>query len=339
MKTKSDQFQVHVLEGVQQGSRQVLLTAQTQTVGNSFDCDIYLHDDGESTHQVQLLPGKFSISISLIDGDAIIDSQTMVIGQQYKLSPGVPVRLGKSLFVVEALGDMPGLSDVPVTHFDNEASRPDAVAHQVLPFNALAGSAVSNSKLINRLYRPSFLILLIGFGLVGSVFAAWRTGPMQAEAPTEPQLETQAADTQHAEASDATTIENSVIDVFRTYGLNAEASSIRAGVVKVKTPSTDTTKIAAAQASANADVYGLRKLIVDHDRPPVEKSEMPKRVVSKPAGQEIRMIVIGNPTYVVDENQSRYFKGSKLPTGHRVADIRKGLVVVEKNGVTTELKL
>jgi len=62
METKSDKYQLCVLEGTQQGSRQVLRTSQAQTVGNSFDCDIYLHDDSESVHQVQILQMRFWIA-------------------------------------------------------------------------------------------------------------------------------------------------------------------------------------------------------------------------------------------------------------------------------------
>jgi len=322
METKSDKFQLCVLEGTQRGSRQV-----------------YLHDDSESVHQVQILPGRFSISITHMSGDAVLDSKSMVVGQKYKLSPGTPVRLGESLFAIETLSDIPTLTNVCDIHSDIVVPEADDRSESELSIEESAEAVIPKSRLINRLYRPFYLVLFIGFGLIGSVFAAWRSGPIQVAPAPVSAVETRMADAETATASIAAEIENSVIDVFRTYGVNAEVSSVSAGVVKVKTQSTDTQKLAAAEASANADVYGLKKLIVDYDRPEPEKVKPPKKVISKEADQEIRMIVIGNPTYVVAENQSRYFKGSKLPTGHRVADIQKGLVVVEKNGVTTELKL
>jgi len=373
METKSKKYQIYVLEGVQQGSRQALRTAQAQTLGNSFDCDIYLHDDSESDHQIQIMPGRFSIGITLVSGDAVLDSTSMVVGQKYKLSPGTPVRLGDSLFTIETSSDVPTISSVTALHSDNIALETEDVAEQELVFEESADANVTDGRLINRLYRPLYLVLFIGAGLIGSVFVAWNSGPIQlpptqvaAETPVvdtkivstsalqdieSQDIESQDIESQGSESQDmeiqgmesqgmeSRAMENSVIDVFRTYGVDAQASSMRTGIVTVKTTSTNTAKIAAAQASAKADVYGLKKLIVDYDLPEPETIETPKKVVSKAADQEIRMIVIGNPTYVVAENQSRYFKGSKLPTGHRVADIRKGLVVVEKNGVTTELKL
>jgi len=249
------------------------------------------------------------------------------------------VRLGQSLFAVEPLCDKPDLAEVSVIHSDIVAPGSDKAPELVSPLEESADTVIPNTRLINRLYRPFYLVLFIGFGLIGSVFAAWRSGPIQAAPESVAAVETQVVDAKVAAASISEEIENSVIDVFRTYGVNAEVSSIRAGIVTVTTQSTDTQKIAAAEASANADVYGLKKLIVDYDRLEPETDTQPKKVVTKAADQEIRMIVIGNPTYVVADNQSRYFEGSKLPTGHRVAEIQKGLVVVEKNGVRTELKL
>jgi len=339
METKSEKYQVCVLEGVQQGSRQVLRLAQAQTVGNSFDCDIYLHDDSESRHQIQILPGRFSIGITLVSGDAVLDSTSMVVGQKYKLSPGTPVRLGSSLFAIETLSDIPTLTNVSTRHCEAAVLESDDESEPVTSFEESANADIAGNRLISRMYRPVYLALFIGVGLFGSVFVAWSSGPIQIAPVPVAAIETPIADAITPTATVAQEIENSVIDVFRTYGIDAEASSMRTGVVTVKTTSTDTAKIIAAQSSANADVYGLKKLIVDYDQPVPEKIEVPEKVVSKAADQEIRMIVIGNPTYVVAENQSRYFKGSKLPTGHRVADIQKGLVVVEKNGIKTELKL
>lgn len=339
METTSDKYQVCVLEGVQQGSRQVLRTAQAQTLGNSFDCDIYLHDDSESVHQVEILPGRFSISITLISGDAVLDSTSMSVGQKYKLSPGTPVRLGESLFVIEKFSDIVTLTNVAAHNSDNAVSVAEDVVEPELLFEETADANVTDDRLINRLYRPVYLVVLIGVGLIGSVFVAWNSDPIQVTAAPGAVIETPVTDVPVVATTAEKDIENSVIDVFRTYGVDAQASSMRTGVVTVKTTSTNTTKIAAAQASAEADVYGLKKLIIDYDQAEPEKIETPEKVISKAVDQEIRMIVIGNPTYVVAENQSRYFKGSKLPTGHRVADIQKGLVVVEKNGVKTELKL
>ncbi len=339
METKSDKYQLCVLEGVQQGSRQVLRTAQAQSVGNSFDCNIYLHDDSDSVHQVEILPGRFSIGITLVSGDAVVDSTPMVVGQKYKLAPGIPVRLGESLFTVETLDDIPTLTNMADIHSDITHSESSTSSEHDFMLDDSADAVIADTRLINRLYRPVYLVLFIGFGLIGSVFVAWNSGPMQIESVPVAAIQTPTVDAQLASATAAQHIEDSVIDVFRTYGLKAEASSQAAGVVTVRTTSTDTEKITAAEVSANADVYGLKELIVDYDQPVPEKIELPKKVVSKAADQEIRMIVIGNPTYVMGDNQSRYFKGSKLPTGHRVADIQKGLVVVEKNGVTTELKL
>lgn len=339
METTSDKYQVCVLEGVQQGSRQVLRTAQAQTLGNSFDCDIYLHDDSESVHQVEILPGRFSISITLMSGDAVLDSTPMSVGQKYKLSPGTPVRLGESLFAIEKFSDIVTLTNVAEHNSDIAVPVAEDVAEPELLFEESADANVTDDRLINRLYRPVYLVLLIGVGLIGSVFIAWSSDPIQVSAAPTPVVETPVSDVPVVAVSAEKDIENSVIDVFRTYGVDAQASSMRTGVVTVKTTSTNTTKIAAARASAEADVYGLKKLIVDYDQTEPEKVETPEKVISKAVDQEIRMIVIGNPTYVVAENQSRYFKGSKLPTGHRVADIQKGLVVVEKNGVKTELKL
>ena len=49
------------------------------------------------------------------------------------------------------------------------------------------------------------------------------------------------------------------------------------------------------------------------------------------------MVVDGNPAYLMTYDQSKYYIGAVLPTGHKIVDISKQQVTIEKEGVLTTL--
>jgi len=103
MNSKSDKYELYVLEGIQQGCKQILKTSQVHTVGNSFESDIYLHDEVGTLQQLEILPGLVSVAITLRHGSAILDSKPMELEKKYKLPIGLPVRLGECLFTVQMI--------------------------------------------------------------------------------------------------------------------------------------------------------------------------------------------------------------------------------------------
>lgn len=377
MDMKQHKYELCVLEGMQMGSRQPLRTAHSHSVGNSFDCDIYLHDISDTSYRLEILPGKLNIAVTLIDGEAVLDNKALVVGQKNKLSTGVPVRIGESLFVVESVSHANG------NHANSELERARALPVESETSSNVfddvnTGDVIVDPRAINRFLQPRLLVILIGFGIVGSGFAAWRSAPeslnnaMQnvsleehVKANVGGDVSVMATDdgaymvkgwlpSRDAElklnralrkrsedvvvkTSIVSDIESSVGDVFRTHGLQADISTLKPGKLVVRTQTNDLDMLVRAENAAKADVHGLEELSVVNTKPVVVAEKIISLNLENNTDKDIQLVVVGNPSYVVAGDQARYFLGSKLPTGHRIESIFKDKVVVSKNGKTTEL--
>jgi len=128
-----------------------------------------------------------------------------------------------------------------------------------------------------------------------------------------------------------------VEDLFRVNGVKALVKVSGSGVVTATTQVADTEKLAVLKQRVQADVPAVRQLTINNTKPPVQAAE--NEQYSKPdPGKRVSMVVSDKPAYVVTEDQSRYFKGSFLPSGHRILSIEDGKVFLEKNGAKSTLE-
>ena len=134
---------------------------------------------------------------------------------------------------------------------------------------------------------------------------------------------------------------SSVKEVFRAYGVTTDITKLKPGRVTVRTESDDLKSLASAEMAAKTDVYGLLELNLINTPP--EKTEVPVAVNHQPQGddpaQSIRMVIFGDPSYVVTEDKTIFYVGALLPTGHRIQSIKETGVVLSKGDVSIELNL
>ena len=135
-----------------------------------------------------------------------------------------------------------------------------------------------------------------------------------------------------------------VEDFYRTRGIEATVESEGAGVVKVVTRVADEERLAGVEAKAMGDVSGL-VLLRTRNEPPesapaeegAEKSAA-RRPFVEDENKRVVAVVSGDPSYVVTADDSRYFVGSALPTGHTIAEIDEDSVVLDREGERTRLE-
>lgn len=351
MESLITKFELSVLEGLQLGSSIALGSSCSHTVGNTLDCDIYLHDDNQAELQLEIVTGKLSNSVKLLLGSAILDNTEMELGHKYKLSSGVPIRLGSTLFVV--------------------------VGKSAAVESSSTATLVKKS-FSQRLQRPATVVLVMGCALLGTGMAAFK--PTSAPSPIEPlavsveqslakvvgkdiqvtRLENgsyvvegvmssradqaklhQAMSATSETILDKTTlnedVERAVLEVFGAHGVQADLKSLAPGRMVARTATADLDALKNSELAAHADVYGLLELNVINKEPVLDvvgKKSIPS---SNNPGREIRLIMVGSPSYVITTDRSQYFSGSELPSGHRIESITKMKVVLSKSGITTEL--
>ena len=136
-------------------------------------------------------------------------------------------------------------------------------------------------------------------------------------------------------------VADSVQEVFRAYGVSTDITKLRPGRIAVRTETNDLQRLASAEAAAKSDVYGLLELNVINN-PPV-KPQMPEKIeqasYTAAPGQAIRMMIYGNPSYVMTEDQSIFYEGALLPGGHRIVSILEDKVILSHNGKNIELNM
>ena len=131
-----------------------------------------------------------------------------------------------------------------------------------------------------------------------------------------------------------------VKDVFRVHDIDAELSSDGKGRVVAVSRESEDTDFLAIKHAAREDVAGLVSLDVRNMPPPVQTEPKPEEsyaVVNEPVGKRVMAIVQGAPSYVITEDDTRYFVGSKLPTGHIITSIGMSSVMLDRQGTLTEL--
>ncbi|ASJ70499.1 hypothetical protein [Granulosicoccus antarcticus] len=131
------------------------------------------------------------------------------------------------------------------------------------------------------------------------------------------------------------TMAGQVLDVFRVYGIAAEVEVKEGGHVVVATSQPDNIVLDGVDESINSDMPGVASLTINNTPPLISE---PVTGIKMDPGKRVAMVVSDEPAYIVTEDQSRYFVGSILPTGHRIASIKEGKVNLEINGVSSTLE-
>ena len=127
-----------------------------------------------------------------------------------------------------------------------------------------------------------------------------------------------------------------VTDLFRVNGVTAEVSVEPGSVVTATMQVADTDLLAVVEERVLSDIPDVAELRIMNTPPEVVEPVVPSNYKPDP-GKRVALVVSDEVAYVVTEDQSRYFVGSLLPTGHRIVSIIDGDVSLEKNGVVTTL--
>ena len=145
-------------------------------------------------------------------------------------------------------------------------------------------------------------------------------------------LESQPERVVNAVLADAVLAER-VADVFRINGIEAEVRTLEDGVAAVATRTDDAAALDRIETRVAADVPRLVALEIENVPPVAAPARTPFD-----AGKRVALVVGSPPAHLVTEDRSRYYIGAILPSGHRIASIEDNVVLLEKDGATSELQ-
>ena len=131
-------------------------------------------------------------------------------------------------------------------------------------------------------------------------------------------------------------VAESIEDIFRVNGIQAEAEIMADGLVKIHSRTADTDKLEDLRTKVRRDLPNIAQFEIINTEPAVEVVEPKGKFQAKPE-KRITLISAGENAYIMTHDKSRYFVGGLLPSGHLIEAIEEGEVIVTKNGKTETL--
>jgi len=128
----------------------------------------------------------------------------------------------------------------------------------------------------------------------------------------------------------------SVEDIYRVNGIPASAEVVERGKLTVNTQTHDLEKLSVVELSVKQDIPQLSELVVNNTPPATVLEEMPS--YKQDPDKRVTLIKAGDNAYIMTQDQSRYFVGALLPSGHTVEGIENGEILVSKDGKTETMK-
>lgn len=349
-----------VLEGEQAGASTTINAGTKLSVGATLDNDIVLRDPGLSDTQIEISLSDGSLDLSVTSGEVDIAGGKLVSGEVARIQPYTMIRIGSSIV---AYGE-PGSSswrklrtELQLEDNQDPAGQTPA-AGRSNRLQRLGGALLSlfiglgvllvlsnngQSKMIpvtlmeklgsleKDIQKLGFHNLTLQAGKESVLSITGYLDETRQRVEIENLLEKQSI-VAKLEIQVGEELAAEVKDIYRVQGIDAEVDPLGQGRVRVVTREMDIGHLQQVKAVAIRDA-GVDEIVAVNEAPelPLEAEQLAD------PGAAVTMVVAGDPAYVVTTEQSRYFLGSLLPTGHRIAAITETRVLLEKAGTLTTL--
>jgi len=336
-----------IVSGTQQGASAHLPLSSPVVLGASMTSDIVLRDASVSAQHLKLMLDGECINIESIDGTLLVDGAELPSGQSTEAYGTSLLQLGNvALMISTCDADQTYPKSTPILNNAPIKSRVGIVGVLMVFVLAMGGTLVWQSGSLERrvvetvslekwLIESSFNDLkILQTGNVATIGGFVNTH--QEALRLDALLDTTGLQVNN-EVLIGEALSEQVADVFRVNGIHAQVSVEPAGVVKVLTAVADAQHLTIVERSVLNDVPHVGQLIVSNTPPQSQANDPVADYVMDP-GKRVAMVVSDELSYVVTEDQSRYFIGALLPSGHRIKSIQDGNVSLEKSGVMTVLE-
>jgi type III secretion protein D len=370
-------YELHVLQGQQQGARTQVPLGRAVSIGADFDSDIVLRDTDVADRRATLTVQDGQWIVDVLHGELETEGRVIAAGERATLPLGTALAMGGSQIVVQrAVNDVHTDDVQPPAAANGDA--PSATAEPDSPPPTAAGPAPA--KAAPRSLRHWGRRLAV----TGGALTAACAGLLAFAYNIQPKPLTPAQQAQQLQAQlravglaglavQADASAQSLL-VQGHVATTAERDRGQAVMQKAPLPTQwkawvgdqaalqvqDVFRTHGIEAQAQAKAVGAvhvttsvadpstldaARAAAQRDVPGLSKVEIantlpPPDTRGTPVndpGKRVSSIVPGDPPYVVTADGTRYFQGAVLPTGHRIHAIEKQQVLLEINGVTTSL--
>jgi type III secretion protein D len=362
-------LELRVLEGPQRGARATLpsdaaCVLAVEPDGRGDGADIVLRDPAAKPVRVRVTADLPNAMLEVLQGQVQLGERTLADGEKALWAAQAPLRVG-SMSVAFGLACVDDWSRGAESH---PAAAPAAGAA------ALAGAAATPLRRRAEVWLASMgaSVLLVCAGALWIAHAAARPQPepvvdtaalasalratefgaltaargadggllLRGRLATQAQrqrLEAWLAARRQSASIDVVIDEavvHDVTEVFRVNGVAVKAQAAGPGRIVAEAAEHDRDRLARAEEVVRRDVRGVESLNV---RNTVAPRPTPAPPVPDDPGKRIASLVPGETAYLVTADGARYFIGAMLPSGHRITQIARASVTLERDGQQSTL--
>jgi hypothetical protein len=315
---ESDVPALKMTAGVHKGAVIRLDTADMLVIGASDDCDVILADTGVRSHHCVLKRQADKFFLRTIEGALNVNGHEQDPGATIFVPPRIPVVIGSAAFEII-----------------DDASPVDAPAHVNANEHRGAKASAPRPESVSQLLRRRPLSVTAAVAAIVATVFAVRAISLGVSAQSAQGAAGQAIAAASVTSRSGTSIAHDVAEVLRLSGITCEAQYNGGGTVTVSGHLGDPKALAAiVKSRAIREIVGLKRVMaINLDHP---GGSMQGTAVD---GTRIVSVVASADPYVVTADGSRYYVGASLPQGGRLAGVKEGEVLVERDGHTEHWKL
>lgn len=360
-------LELRVLEGPQAGARAPLAFGQScvlaaEPEGTADGADIVLRD-AQVTARVRITAELPNALVEVLQGEIRLGEKVVTASQQAPWPMYVPLQVGHSqvAFGRAALPDWAAARAPVAAPSATDRDAPQATVRRPLRRRpefwlatmgaavlVLCGAALGTARYSaapNAAQRvaaptPAQMLQESEFSMLQAITRADGRVELRGRLATLEQrsrLDQWLGERQLAAVIDVRVdeaVQRDVTEVFRINGVVVQAQLKGPGHVAVQAMEPDAARLTRAEEVVRRDVRGLEQLTVLNTAKPLPPPAPP---VPDDPGKRIASLVPGEPGYLVTADGARYFVGAMLPTGHRITQIAKASVTLERNGQQSTL--
>lgn len=125
-------------------------------------------------------------------------------------------------------------------------------------------------------------------------------------------------------------------DILRNNKVDAEARPGRSGAIRIVTEYLPQDRQIELTALLKRDLPALKNVEYQMDN---RRGDRDLQYFFSTSRSGLATYVDGNPGYIVTQDQTRWFVGSVVPTGHKILGIGGGRIIFERQGLVEELAM
>jgi type III secretion protein D len=360
MQTKST-IEMFVLTGEQTGARRLLDNNAQFSISGKMDTDVVFRDPSIMDERINLTTLNNEVFIEVLSGNIEVQGEVVNQGTQIKLPEYSKVKIGETTFSYGRKKHsswheiIDYVSQYEITNIRGSKNLLNTRARLllllvILTF-VLVGAIIYSNILKNQnsdfnmfdvnninsvLIEKGFETLTVertqsgeylikGFLMTNRERSALENIVDEYQIPARLELTT------------GDQIAREVSDLYRVNGIDVDVKTIGPGTAIVTTSFPDTKRLDRVKSLALQEIPSLTSLETEYFNTNQEdKQELVANYDKK--DKRITMVVDGARPYIMTADQSKYYIGALLPTGHKVIEIQNQTVMIEKEGKISTLK-